>query len=137
MPSNNERYPLSHEFLSIANILNKICFGELKSIEFGNGLLTVKRLISDDTNYEKILENAITRIMELEDEIKLLRTIFKKSTYKKITEVYVDHKDLLQEQPSSQIQYNSSTPKENTNNSSLSFIIVDLGIKQGDSDEST
>ncbi|CAG8789347.1 364_t:CDS:2, partial [Gigaspora rosea] len=84
MPYNNERYPLSHEFLSIANILNKICFGELKSIEFGNGLLTVKRLISDDTNYEKMLENAITRIMELEDEIKLLRTIFKKSTYKKI-----------------------------------------------------
>ncbi|CAG8637567.1 23720_t:CDS:2, partial [Gigaspora rosea] len=44
---------------------------------------------------------------------------------------------LLQEQPSSQIQYNSSTPEENTNNSSLSSIIVDLGIKQGDSDEST
>ncbi|RIB00350.1 hypothetical protein C2G38_2051724, partial [Gigaspora rosea] len=72
---------------------------------------------------------------KLEEETKLLRTIFEKSTYKKITEVYVDHEE-----------NNSSTPEENTNNSSLSptieninlnKLLLDLGIKQGDSDEST
>ncbi|KAF0390468.1 hypothetical protein F8M41_010849 [Gigaspora margarita] len=104
MPSNNERYPLSHEFLSIASILNKICFRKLKSIEFENRLLIVKRLISEVTNSTS-------------------------------SEVYVDHEE-----------YNSSKPEEITNNSSLSStlenidlnkLLLDLGIKQGDSNEST
>ncbi|CAG8534536.1 33681_t:CDS:2, partial [Gigaspora margarita] len=63
-----------------------------------------------------------------------------------IEKVYVDYKNPLQEQLSSQIQYNLSILEDNMNNSSLSStieninlskLLLDLGIKQGNSDEST